>query len=61
MDSAEARKHFTPDEVLNLSDTWYAATRSAQWSSDFIGTHTLEHLQAMILMTVLMVSEVVLN
>jgi hypothetical protein len=53
MDSAEARKHFTPDEVLNLSDTWYAATRSAQWSSDFI--------QAMILMTVLMVSEVVLN
>ncbi|TXT08180.1 uncharacterized protein COLE_05104 [Cutaneotrichosporon oleaginosum] len=54
MDSAEAGKHFTAEEVQGLSDIWYAAARSAQWASDFIGTHTLENLQATILMTVLM-------
>ncbi|BEI90346.1 uncharacterized protein CcaverHIS019_0304160 [Cutaneotrichosporon cavernicola] len=54
MDSAETGKHFSPEEVSGLSDIWYAAARSAQWASDFMGTHTLENLQATILMTVLM-------
>lgn len=54
MDASEANQHFTPEEVQTLSDVWYSAARSAQWSSDFIGTHTLENLQAVILMTVLM-------
>lgn len=56
MDASEASEHFSSEEVQSLSDTWYAAGRSAQWASDFIGTHTLENLQATILMTVLMVS-----
>ncbi|KAL1407004.1 hypothetical protein Q8F55_006417 [Vanrija albida] len=54
MDAAEAEKHFTADEVQSLCDVWYSAARSAQWASDFIGTHTLENLQALILMSVLM-------
>lgn len=60
MDASEASKHFSTEEVQGLSDTWYAAARSAQWASDFIGTHTLENLQASILMTVLMVSRLVI-
>lgn len=54
MDDAEAKQHFTDEEVQTLSDTWYSAARSCQWSSDFIGTHTLENLQGIILMSVLM-------
>ncbi|GMK56923.1 hypothetical protein CspeluHIS016_0307630 [Cutaneotrichosporon spelunceum] len=54
MDSAEAGEHFTPEEISSLPDVWYAAARSVQWASDFMGTHTLENLQATILMTVLM-------
>ncbi|TXT13049.1 hypothetical protein VHUM_01450 [Vanrija humicola] len=54
MDASEAEKHFTADEVQSLCDVWYSAARSAQWASDFIGTHTLENLQALVLMSVLM-------
>ncbi|KAL7419070.1 hypothetical protein Q5752_005906 [Cryptotrichosporon argae] len=54
MDSDEVTKHFTPDEAQHLPDLWYSACRSAQWSNDFIGTHTIESLQGIILMSVLM-------
>lgn len=59
MDASEAARHFSEDELQGLSDLWYSAARSCQWASDFIGTHTLENLQATVLMTVLMVSRVV--
>lgn len=55
MDSDEAAKHFSSrEEVQSLCDQWYAAARACQWSSDFIANHTLENLQATILMSVLM-------
>nr|XP_019008195.1 nuclear protein [Kwoniella pini CBS 10737]OCF46976.1 nuclear protein [Kwoniella pini CBS 10737] len=54
MDQSEINKHFTEEEAHTLPDTWFNAARSALWAADFIGSHTMEALQCIILLGVFM-------
>ncbi|WRT64492.1 uncharacterized protein IL334_001424 [Kwoniella shivajii] len=54
MDQSEISKHFTVEEAHTLPDTWFNAARSALWAADFVGSHTMEALQCIILLGVFM-------
>nr|XP_018265162.1 nuclear protein [Kwoniella dejecticola CBS 10117]OBR87320.1 nuclear protein [Kwoniella dejecticola CBS 10117] len=54
MDQSEINKHFTVEEAHTLPDTWFNAARSALWAADFVGSHTMEALQCIILLGVFM-------
>ncbi|WVR04862.1 hypothetical protein IAU60_001874 [Kwoniella sp. DSM 27419] len=54
MEHSETQKHFTLEEAHTLPDTWFNAARSALWAADFIGSHTMEALQCVILLGVFM-------
>ncbi|KAK8847674.1 hypothetical protein IAR55_005533 [Kwoniella newhampshirensis] len=54
MGVAEIQKHFTLEEAHSLPDTWFNAARSSLWAADFVGTHTMENLQSIVLLGVFM-------
>ncbi|WVQ69581.1 uncharacterized protein L199_007801 [Kwoniella botswanensis] len=54
MDQSEISRHFTVEEAHSLPDTWFNAARSALWAADFVGSHTMEALQCIILLGVFM-------
>ncbi|WVF69491.1 hypothetical protein IAT40_004268 [Kwoniella sp. CBS 6097] len=54
MEQSEIAKHFTVHEAHTLPDTWFNAARSALWAADFVGSHTMEALQCIILLGVFM-------
>ncbi|OCF33762.1 nuclear protein [Kwoniella heveanensis CBS 569] len=54
MEQSEISKNFTVEEAHTLPDTWFNAARSALWAADFVGSHTMEALQCIILLGVFM-------
>ncbi|ORY21258.1 hypothetical protein BCR39DRAFT_569954 [Naematelia encephala] len=52
METAESNKHFSHDEAVELPDLWFNAARSAMWAADFMGCHTTEGIQSMVLLGV---------